>query len=73
MQAVVTGDPPGFLLVTTRLDRTAGWQTLDILEERLGASVYLLTPDLQARLGLEFVPARVEAYEERVRLQERRP
>jgi conjugal transfer pilus assembly protein TraW len=43
------------------LDRTAGWDGLAAVEDRLDAPVYLLTPEVRARFALESVPAFVEA------------
>jgi conjugal transfer pilus assembly protein TraW len=47
--------------LATRLDRSRGWQGLEALEDTLDAPVYLLTPGVRARFGLERVPAYVEA------------
>jgi conjugal transfer pilus assembly protein TraW len=49
------------LFLASALDREGGWEALAGLEATLGAPVYLLTPELQTRLGLERVPAEVHA------------
>ncbi|WP_207462137.1 TrbC family F-type conjugative pilus assembly protein [Azospirillum sp. SYSU D00513] len=47
-------------LIATRLDRTASWEGLKAVEDRLDAAVTLLTPDLRTRFKLEFVPSVIE-------------
>jgi conjugal transfer pilus assembly protein TraW len=56
--------------VATRLDRAAGWESLEKIETDLGAPVYLLTPDLRDRFRLEHVPALVEAKDKRFVIRE---
>ena len=47
--------------LATRLDRESGWEALEKVETVLGATVYLLTPDLRDRFRLEHVPVVIEA------------
>jgi conjugal transfer pilus assembly protein TraW len=47
--------------IVTGLDRRAGWEGLQAVENRLDAPVYLLTADVRQRFALERVPALVEA------------
>lgn len=47
--------------IVTGLDRRAGWEGLQSVENRLDAPVYLLTADVRQRFALERVPALVEA------------
>lgn len=47
----------------TGIDRRAGWEGLQSVENRLDAPVYLLTADVRERFALERVPALVEAKE----------
>lgn len=56
--------------IATRLDRVAGWESLEKIETDLGAPVYLLTPDLRDRFRLERVPALVEAKDKRFVIRE---
>ncbi|MVF23693.1 conjugal transfer protein [Methylocaldum sp. BRCS4] len=56
--------------IATRLDRAAGWESLEKIETNLGAPVYLLTPDLRDRFRLERVPALVEAKNQRFVIRE---
>jgi conjugal transfer pilus assembly protein TraW len=49
------------MYLASGLDRTAGWDGLAVVEDRLDAPVYLLTPEVRARFALERVPAFVEA------------
>jgi conjugal transfer pilus assembly protein TraW len=56
--------------IATRLDRAAGWESLEKIETALGAPVYLLTPDLRDRLRLEHVPVVVEAKDKRFVIRE---
>lgn len=58
------------VFLATRLDRAAGWQGLQDLESALGAPVFLLTPDLRERFGLEAVPAVIEAEGQTFRVRE---
>ncbi|WP_295402600.1 TrbC family F-type conjugative pilus assembly protein [uncultured Thiocystis sp.] len=48
------------LYLTTRLDRQAGWDGFRAVQATLGEPLYLLTPDVQTRFGIERVPAMVE-------------
>jgi conjugal transfer pilus assembly protein TraW len=56
--------------ITTRLDRAAGWESLEKIETDLGAPVYLLTPDLRDRFRLKHVPALVETKDKRFVIRE---
>jgi len=49
------------LYLATAFDRALGWDGLRTVEDRLDEPVYLLTPDVRTRFGLERVPALVEA------------
>ncbi len=48
------------LYLATRFDREAGWEGFRAVEDTLDEPVYLLTPDVRERFGLERVPATVE-------------
>jgi conjugal transfer pilus assembly protein TraW len=49
------------LYLATRLERSEGWEGLAAVEDSLDAPVYLLTPDVRERFGLERSPAFIEA------------
>lgn len=40
------------VLIASRIDRLEGWEGLGRLQERLGAAVYMLTPELRERFDL---------------------
>jgi conjugal transfer pilus assembly protein TraW len=61
------------VFLATRLDRQAGGDGLQALESALGAPVFLLTPELRARFGLEAVPAVIEAQDRVFRVREMPP
>lgn len=48
-------------LITTAIVREKGWKHLRELDERLGHPVYLLTPEIQQRFGINRIPALLEA------------
>ena len=61
------------VLLATRLDRTAGWESLDTLEQTLAAPVYLLNAAVRDRFRLERAPAVVEAVDGRLWVREIKP
>ncbi|MBK1717307.1 TrbC family F-type conjugative pilus assembly protein [Thiocystis violacea] len=48
------------LYLATQLDRQAGWEGFRAVQAAVGESLYRLTPDVQARFGIERVPSRVD-------------
>jgi len=61
------------VLLATRLDRAAGWESLDTLEQTLTAPVYLLNAAVRDRFRLERAPAVVEAVDGRLWVREIKP
>ncbi len=55
------GDGKLPLYLASALDRTGGWDGLRKMEDAFNDPVYLLTPDVRARFGIERVPSIVEA------------
>lgn len=52
------------VLMTTDLDRSAGWDGMREINAQLGSSVYLLTPDIRDRYRIRSVPSVVYQSEE---------
>lgn len=65
---VETGRP--VILLASAVDRDAGWEGHVDLTRRLGHRVHLLSSVLRSRLGVEFVPARIEAEGSLLRVEE---
>ena len=61
------------IFITTRLDREAGWEGLDRLEDRLGERIFLLTNEVRDRFQLERAPALVRAEGNRFVIREAPP
>lgn len=68
--AAAAGTVRPYILIATAFDREGGWEGHAELTRSLGRRVHLLPSGLAERLGLEFVPARVEAYGTRLRVTE---
>lgn len=47
--------------IATSLDKEQGWEDYERVSDLVGAPVYLLTPDLISRFGLEFTPSVITA------------
>ena len=56
--------------IVTRLDQEDGWESYKEVTDALDAPVFLLTPDVQQRFELEYVPSIVTAKQDRFVIQE---
>lgn len=56
--------------IVTQLDRESGWESYKEVTDALDAPVFLLTPDVQQRFELEYVPSIVTAKQGRFVIQE---
>lgn len=67
---LASGRARQWTLMTTTVDRADGWKDLERIQDALNSRVYLLQPGMVENLGLEFVPAVVEAVNGKLRVTE---
>ncbi|KAA0574593.1 hypothetical protein FZ983_27210 [Azospirillum sp. B21] len=71
VRKVLAGSPGRqWTLITTAVERDDGFKDLVRIQDQLNSRVYLLQPGMVENLGLEFVPAVVEAVNGKLRVTE---